>query len=1193
MTPAPTGRSHHRCRSSASATATAAGHPDPPLPRPIPLRVQPVGGESLDSWLHAYARRLDVTVTTMLNALGLREPWGPIPDFTVGLSDPEAHRAGHAAGLPTGLLHAMTLTGHAPQVLRLRADGRRLDPHTSSWLRPRGSRFCPDCLRENGGRWPLAWQLSWTFACTRHHALLHDVCPACGMPARNGHPAAGPPPPATCCAALLRTPRPRAHGVVPPACGAHLTGLPALALPAGDPRLATQQHLDTLLAARVGHVSLWSDLHTLAWWLAFTATSDDFADFDPDTADAWARVTVRAWARHQYQAAADARVVAAVLTWALSVITAAFPDHPAPGLDPGLDPPDAAAAVEFLALRRRRGHQATGPSGHHLQGYKPSGMIAEGWRALSVPVQQLLLRAADPDLPRIDRLRARTPTPTPQLPGRLHSHRAQGEDSARARRARWIPQTLWPDWLIRLLPTSGHRHDAHRAALSAALLVPGLPTGLHPAQATAVTHPHLTRVTISGMLAGHLADGRVGVLAALCDLATGLDRHGGGIDYHRRRQGVDPDRLLAPGRWQDLCEQSDTHPGIGRRLIDARRYLFTTLTGADLTDPTHQLAYTANADRSLHLGFVERLPTPLRAVLLQHAADHLTGLGIDEPLTWSPPTDWVTSVPLADLPGRDPDDIDLHALRRLADTDTPAGAIAEQLHTSIDHVRLALERLARPAQPTGSRWSTRRRADRLLTADFYRREYQAAGKNLRQLSRETGFSRKLLAEYATAAGIPLRKARAPTPIDPDWLAEHYLTRGRSFTDLGALLGVDDMIVIRAAQRYGIPSRPTGVTSRPDLLARLPATAPPDLRAAVDGHLHAWSRLERFATAMTYSSLHQASTAMGINQVTLVGQFRRLETDIGAALFHRATPGRAQQPTPRGQALLDALARPDIKALRHPRARPAARGSAGARSVCPQAAARRRQPEPRQPRPLPADAPRDLRRAVEGQRGGWTRLQRFATAMAHPTLAEAAPAVGVTPATLIGQLQRLETDIGGPLFHRATSARRTRPTRRGAALLRALGRPDIQALATEHAPHQHTRPRPDPGADDIPLDVRRAVQGQRDGWTRLERFATTMNHPDITEAAAAIGINRTTLLQQLLRLENDVGTPLFRRATPQGRPHEPTRRGAALLRALNQPQVQAHRAARARLPQAPRPRRQGGPDHLRTQSGDDDSDHATS
>jgi len=75
----------------------------------------------------------------------------------------------------------------------------------------------------------------------------------------------------------------------------------------------------------------------------------------------------------------------------------------------------------------------------------------------------------------------------------------------------------------------------------------------------------------------------------------------------------------------------------------------------------------------------------------------------------------------------------------------------------------------------------------------------------------------------------------------------------------------------------------------------------------------------------------------------------------------------------------------------------------------------------------------------------------------------------------------------------------------------------------------------------------------------------MAHPTITDAAAALGIERTTLLEQLHRLETHVGAVLYRRAIAQGQAHRPTPRGAKLLTILAQPDIQDLRAARARLP----------------------------
>ena len=72
-------------------------------------------------------------------------------------------------------------------------------------------------------------------------------------------------------------------------------------------------------------------------------------------------------------------------------------------------------------------------------------------------------------------------------------------------------------------------------------------------------------------------------------------------------------------------------------------------------------------------------------------------------------------------------------------------------------------------------------------------------------------------------------------------------------------------------------------------------------------------------------------------------------------------------------------------------------------------------------------------------------------MASPTIAAAAAGLRLCPSALSRQLRRLERDTGGTLYQRATSRRPWRPTRRGDALLTALARPAIQALAAAHAP----------------------------------------------------------------------------------------------------------------------------------------------
>ena len=94
---------------------------------------------------------------------------------------------------------------------------------------------------------------------------------------------------------------------------------------------------------------------------------------------------------------------------------------------------------------------------------------------------------------------------------------------------------------------------------------------------------------------------------------------------------------------------------------------------------------------------------------------------------------------------------------------------------------------------------------------------------------------------------------------------------------------------------------------------------------------------------------------------------------------------------------------------------------------------------------------DIRRAAQDSRAGWQRLRRFQIAMDSPAIAAAAARLRLCPSALSHQFRRLERDTGAKLYQPATTRRPWRPTGRGAALLTALARPDIQALAAAHAP----------------------------------------------------------------------------------------------------------------------------------------------
>ena len=820
----------------------------------------------------------------LVGALGLRthpHQLHGVPDYTVVLHPAEAHRLAHATGVEVTRLHAMTLRRYDGHVVRVNQDNRTVG-RSAWWARTKGSRYCPRCLSERDGRWLLRWRLSWVFACTDHSALLHDTCPGCGRITRRI---------ATSHSSLR--PTGTCPGTADRPCGVDLRTVDPLRLPGDDPLLATQRQINTLLSAvETGTTAalaappavVFSDLRALGGWLLRHATEEDFQHFGAHVQRAWqahhAQAASRTWSGAAPPAAAA--LIGATATRAAALLAG--------------DDQDAIDQLRVLLGR--------GPNRRQV---RPPGLAPSQWWQLSDPIQGRFLRALDPDLGTVDRIRYRSMTPTARAP-------TTGSDPPALARARRIPQQLWPGWTIRLLPTSRLRGDRFRAAIAACLLLPGHPTR-NLNQITAHLHPYLRR-RVATTLRDLQAGGHLQVLVAVCQLADYLDRHGSPIDYHRRRATIGP-ATISEADWQELCCLAGAHPGQARRLLDAQRYLFQLLSGADLNDPSHAVAFGSAADRSSYLAFTTWLPMPVRQALAGYAAGHLQRLGIDEPLTWEPPPDCCQDLK---LPGRDPDDIDLDTVHQLVLLDRlPPGVAASKLATTVDHIRLALERLPQTPQRWAANtppmaWQRRQHAQQLLTREFFEREYLASRKRLAQIAAETGLPKKLVAHHAHQAGITLFTSHEATPIDPGWLRQQYLDRKRSFPDIAAELGVAEMTVNRAAHRYQILIRPAGVTSHPQMLRTLDGHIPSDIRRAVEGGLYGWQRLHRFQQAMGFPTIKQAAQHLGAHQAALVRQLQRLERDIGAQLYHRATQTLPLRPTRRGAALLDALDQPAVRAL---------------------------------------------------------------------------------------------------------------------------------------------------------------------------------------------------------------------------------------------------------------------------------------
>lgn len=850
---------------------SAVTHP----PRMLPLRVGLGDGEAMDSWLLRLAHRNNIPARWLLPTLGLTDL--PTPWRTHAL----------LRHIPAAVLRRVeTQTGLAANAL----DTAVLDYYEPLGWRPTtGSRYCVRCLAASGGQWPIRWRLPHVFACTRHRCLLAAVCPGCARaPLSSWSHQSGLAPMHRC------TIRPK-HGDV---CDADLLTTPVHRLQRGDPRLAAQAWIDRRLDALKpspngsdsGACTDLRDLDTVIGWFSLRTGPDDVRHLGIATV---AAVTEYRNPR-QHNPQRRHRPTAAILAAAFAAS--------AVGLLTAAD--DATRYRRFVPLFRDTGHRPASAAAAAPPPVPPGPMILSHKRMgrLSRPLQQQILAACDPHLPISERLRYRTRTTTPAIP-------VPG-NGAHADRGRHIPQQLWSDWVIRFQPVTGIHADTLATDIVAALLLPGNP--VRNRYATGELNPWTNN---SSQTLRQLA-GRHDTLTAICALAQFLDDHGAPIDY-RRRRATFTDAILTRRRWHDMCDHANADPGKGTRHIHARRYLFILLTGADLTDPRHLLAFPDPHDKADYLTRFHRwLATPLRDALHHHATDLLTAAGIhDEPLTWTPPADCVTGLT---LPGRDPADIDLDTLHHLINADRASlTAAAQQLGVSIDHVRYALHHMPRPSAKlapnsviAGRR--QRNRAAATLTRRFLQQHYVRGGKALSTIEAETGIPRKLIAERLHRLGIQPRTGRPDQPIDPEWLREQAETRHRTNGDIAAELGVTHETIRRHRKNHDLPAGRTGVHR--EQLQQHPGL-PADIRRAVENTRHGWQRLRRFQQVTAYPSINAAATALGLFQQNLFLQLDRLETDIGATLINRANHRyRPMTLTERGRQLLHELDQHDVREL---------------------------------------------------------------------------------------------------------------------------------------------------------------------------------------------------------------------------------------------------------------------------------------
>ncbi|MFV8054726.1 TniQ family protein [Mycobacterium sp. 48b] len=215
----------------------------------LPMRVKPIPGESLVSWLAAHATRMKCwwgeVLQIVLPRYSYLGTYARDLRLVAHLSDDQRDAIANATHTDPADVAAMTLAGrYEPSLISIDPVSGRPD---TPWGKISRQRFCPLCLKTDPGRDRLDWLLPWITTCPEHQCYLADAC------TRDGHHQCVSPtwlhllaPPLTFrCRGIVHAPSNSAVGA---RCTARLSNAPLTKLRGNDPVLLAQQTLSEWLS---------------------------------------------------------------------------------------------------------------------------------------------------------------------------------------------------------------------------------------------------------------------------------------------------------------------------------------------------------------------------------------------------------------------------------------------------------------------------------------------------------------------------------------------------------------------------------------------------------------------------------------------------------------------------------------------------------------------------------------------------------------------------------------------------------------------------------------------------------------------------------------------------------------------------------------------------------------------------------
>jgi hypothetical protein len=682
--------------------------------RTLPIRVAPLPGEAMDSWLEAIAARSTAAWGDLLHAVGLAGRTAASAAGSPVTSNPSQFSTVAAAtGVSEAELAAMTVDALLPGS-HLLASKRTVEFQRLLLL---GSRFCPKCLATNGGRWLLWWRLQWAFACPIHGCLLAHACPRCGRAQRERSlPTELSPTPGHC-----MVPASDVGGRLSRRCGTDLSAAATLGLPDDHPAIRAQQIILTVVAAGSAVAGIYGDSPVPA------------AQYMRDLAAVGMRALRYGSPGDLRSATSDTGDVSDLLEY-VEDPSAVTPLRSANVSAPSIAQAALAACVATPVLSCDSATSA-GQRLHWLVATSRERGLAVratniGWaRDVSPTLIGVQLAALAPFLNPIHHLRYRCFTRHPRRPTRSTptTHRS-------------LPALLWHRWVQPVGDAPRIGFEQLRSALSVAVVTASRRSLLGEACALlgeATTDRSMSRVLRT--LGARPDWAAVTVMAsALADL---LSEHPAPIDYERRRHLPMGD-LLPEQSWRHIGRTLGINAGGESRLRVVRCWLHERVTGSPARQCEHALdtsefrAKVADLPRILFPELVSALDDAARRYLDDHGLAH-------EPLRWSPPDD-VAADWLAWQPASGPIDVArVHDL--IGSQDMTLGAAAAHLGVPIDVVR---EVLNEDPAPRRALTSAQRRSAGVLSADL---RVQMSRERLVDLYVRQGLSLKVIGEIVGAS----------------------------------------------------------------------------------------------------------------------------------------------------------------------------------------------------------------------------------------------------------------------------------------------------------------------------------------------------------------------------------------------------------------------------------------------------------